>query len=263
MTNSTLTTLLGGITVQHVVAFMFVLARVSPLFLVAPAFSSQFLIRKVKVVLAVGMSFGLTMIVAHGQTMPTDSLAITAGLVENFLVGLALAYTLSCVFAAVQAAGVFGDALSGFSFGQTVDPVNGNPGGVLTNLYTVVGLAMFLAIGGDAWTIRGLTASFHAVPLGGEALTKPMIGLAEAAFASVFTGAVEIAAPLILALVISDVAFGMVSRAMPQLNVFTIAFPLKIGVALIVVGASLPFVGGWMSGQLETSLSAALSTMHI
>jgi len=259
----TLTTLLGGITVQHVTAFMLVLARISPLFLVSPGFSSQMLIPRVRIVLAIGMTFGLTAIEAHGQSMPTGTLTIASGLLENFLVGLALAYTIACVFAAVQAAGVFGDSLSGFSFGQTVDPINGNPGGVLTNLYTVVGLAMFLAIGGDAWTIRGLTATFNAVPLGGDVLTRPLVGLAEGAFASMFTGAIEIAAPLILALIISDVAFGMVSRAMPQLNVFTVAFPLKIGVALIVVGGSLSFVGGWMSGQLESSLSTALSAMHM
>ena len=82
-------------------------------------------------------------------------------------------------------------------------------------------------------------------------LTKaPQLGslanAAELSFTSIFTSALEVAAPVMLALLITDVAFGMVSRVVPQMNVFSVAFPLKVGVSLLVVAATLPFLGGWM-----------------
>ncbi len=62
-----------------------------------------------------------------------------------------------------------------------------------------------------------------------------------------FTSALEIAAPVLIALLITDVAFGVVSRVVPQLNVFAVGFPAKVAVALLLVGASLPFVAGWIA----------------
>jgi flagellar biosynthetic protein FliR len=81
------------------------------------------------------------------------------------------------------------------------------------------------------------------------------------AFTSIFSSALEVVAPAMLALLITDVAFGMVSRVVPQLNVFSVAFPLKVGVALLVVAASLPFLGGWMSDQMYTSVATALHAL--
>ena len=74
--------------------------------------------------------------------------------------------------------------------------------------------------------------------------------------------ALEIAAPVLVALLITDVAFGVVSRVVPQINIFAVGFPTKVAVAMLVVGASLPFVGNWISGQLSTSVGAALGALH-
>jgi flagellar biosynthetic protein FliR len=261
MNTAQLTTLLDGISVQHVVAFFWVLARITPLFVVAPGFSSQMLVPRVRSVLAVAIAIGLTPVAQHGHRLPTDLISIAGGLIVNFTVGFALAYTIACVFGAVQGAGVFADSLSGFSFGQTVDPVNGNAGGSLTNLYSIVGLAIFLAIGGDAWTLRGFASTFTAVPLGHGIAIKPLTGEAVSAFAALLVGALEIAAPVFLAVTVADVAFGMVSKVVPQLNIFAVGFPVKVGVSLLMVGVSLPFLGNWMTGQLETSLSAVMHAL--
>jgi flagellar biosynthesis protein FliR len=263
MNSQTLATLIQGINPQHIYAFFLVLTRITPLFLVAPVFSSTMLLPSVRSVIGVAIAIGLTGIAGHGQTLPTDVLPLFGLLIENFLVGFALAYTISCVFASVQAAGVFADSFAGFSLGQTVDPINGNPGGALTNLYSVFGFVIFLVIGGDAWTLRGLAATFSAVPIGDAVRLKPLAYQAEAAFSAVFVGAVEIAAPLMLALIVSDIAFGMLAKVVPQLNVFSVGLPMKVTVALLVVAASLPFLGSWMTAQLETSVSSALHTLQI
>ncbi len=261
MSSSTLSTLVRDITGNHVIAYFLVLARITPLFVVAPVFSSPQLMPRVRTVLALAISIGLTPLAAHGQQIPSGALPVAALLIEGVVVGFGLAFAIACMFAAIQAAGVLADSLSGFSFGSTVDPVNGNPGGALTNLYTMVGVITFLAIGGDAWTLRGFAKTFQAVPIGSGANVSSIASGAEAAFGSVLLAAVEVAAPVMLALLITDIAFGMLSKVTPQLNVFAIGFPVKIGVGLLVVAVSLPFLGGWMTGGLTSSVAAAIHSL--
>ena len=124
----------------------------------------------------------------------------------------------------------------------------------------MVGLALFIAIGGDAWMLRGIAHTFDLVPLTG-APTSLAGDAADMAAGTIFVSALEIAAPAMLALLITDVAFGLVSKVVPQLNVFAVGFPLKIGVALLVVAASLPFLGGWLSNQIDGSVATALHAL--
>lgn len=252
---------LGG--AEHVTAFFLVLARVGPLFTFAPLFSSKMLSARVRGIVAVGLSVGLTGLAVRGQSVAGDPLAVTALLVQNLLVGMAFAFAVGVVFSAVQAAGTLADSASGFSFGAQVDPVNGNQGGAFTQLYGLVGVALFVAIGGDAWTLRGLARTFTLVPLTRAPKLDGLVGGAAQIFGALFTAALEVAAPVMLAMVITDVAFGMVSKVVPQMNLFGVGFPLKIGVALLVVSASMPFIGGWMSDQLASSVGAALQSLSI
>jgi flagellar biosynthetic protein FliR len=251
--------MLGG--GQPVTGFFLVLARITPLFVVAPLFSSKMIPTPVKGTIAAGFAIGLTGIAMHGQHIPGDPVQVAALLVENLLVGLLLAFVVAGVFAAIQVAGGLADIVSGFSFGATVDPINGNQGGTFSELYGLIGVMLFIAIGGDAWLLRGLARTFTLMPLVKAPQISSLASAAEASVSTMFVAAVEVAAPAILALLITDVAFGMVSRVVPQLNVFSVAFPLKIGVSLLVVMASLPFLGGWMSDQMYTSVATALHAL--
>jgi flagellar biosynthetic protein FliR len=258
MNQLTLSTLLNQIGSNNVTGFFLVLGRVSPLFVLAPLFSSKMIPARVKGIVAVGLSIGLTPIAVHGQHLPTDPMAVAGLLVVQVLVGLAFAFAVGMVLAAVEAAGSLTDMVAGFSFGSVVDPINGNPGGAMTNLYSLVGLAMFIAIGGDAWTLRGLQRTFDLVPLTKAPAIATLTSGVEQAFGTIFVSAVEVCAPVILALLITDVAFGMVSRIVPQLNVFGVGFPMKIGVTFLVVAASLPFLGSFMSDQIANAVGTAL-----
>ncbi len=258
MNQLTLSTLLNELGSDKVTGFFLVLARVSPLFVLAPLFSSKMMPARVKGIVAVGLSIGLTPIAVHGQTLPTDPMAVAGLLVVQVLVGLAFAFAVGMVLAAVEAAGSLTDMVAGFSFGSVVDPINGNPGGAMTNLYSLVGLAMFIAIGGDAWTLRGLQRTFDLVPLTKAPAIATLTSGVEQAFGTIFVAAVEVCAPVILALLVTDVAFGMVSRIVPQLNVFGVGFPMKVGVAMLVVTASLPFLGSFMSEQIANAVGTAL-----
>jgi flagellar biosynthetic protein FliR len=243
--------------------FILVLARVTPLFLLAPLFSSNLIPGRVKGLIAVGISIGLTPIAMHGQHVPSDPMKVAGLVFEGLLTGLAFAFALAVLMAAIESAGSIIDVVSGFSYGSLINPMSGETSAVISRFYSLVGTLIFLVIGGDAWTLKGLGRTFELVPLTDSPRLSSLVGGAEQVFSTIFTSAIEIAAPALAALLITDVAFGIVSRVVPQLNVFAVGFPTKVAVALLIVGASLPFVSNWISGQLSTSVGAALGALHV
>jgi flagellar biosynthetic protein FliR len=255
--------LLRQIGEQHVASFFLVLARVGPLFVIAPLFSSKMIPLRARGVAAVALALGLSPIALHGGKVPTDAVSL-AGLVgKEALVGFAFAFAVAVLFAAVSVAGSFLDTLIGFSYGGLVDPVNGNQSSVLSQLYTLVGVMIFIAIGGDTWMIQGLAKTYDLVPLTDMPAIGTLVGGAQHTFSTIFVSAVELAAPVLIALIITDAGFGVVSRVMPQLNVFAVGFPAKILVGFLVVAASLPFVAGWIGNQLQQSVLSALQTLRV
>jgi flagellar biosynthetic protein FliR len=248
---------------NELAGFILVLARVGPLFLIAPPFSSPMVPPRVRGIIAVGISIGLAPIALHGQHIPTDPFTLAALIVEGMLVGLGFAFSFAVLFAAVESAGSLADLGAGFSYGNLINPVSGEESGPITHMYSLVGIAIFFVIGGEAWVLRGLAHTFQLVPLTSAPRITTLFAGAEQVFSTVFTSAVEVAAPVLIALMITDVAFGVVSRVVPQLNVFAVGFPAKVAVALLLVGASMPFVAGWIANQMSSSVGAALGALHV
>ena len=243
--------------------FILVLARISPLFVVAPLFSSRQIPARVRTIVACALAVGITPIAMHGQHIPNDVLALFGMVLKELLVGLAFALSLALLFAAVSSAGSLLDMLVGFSFGAIVDPLTGNQSAVLTQLYGLVALAVFVAIDGISWVVAGLARTFDLVPLTAAPDVSSLGAGVIATFTTIFSAALQVAAPVLLAVVITDVAFGVVTRVVPQLNVFAVGFPVKVVVGMLVVAASLPFVSGWISDQLQLSVAQALETIKL
>jgi flagellar biosynthetic protein FliR len=251
---------------QQVIGFFLVLARVSPLFLLAPLFSSKMIPARARSVIAVGLAIGIAPIAVNagdGAELASDVWTLGGLVVKELLVGLGFSFALAALFAAVQVAGSLLDTLIGFSFGALVDPVTGTNGGVLNQLYALVGVMIFVVIDGDAWVIQGLARSYEAVPLASAPDIGTLVEGAQVAFGGIFGAAIQICAPVLIAVVLTDVAFGLVSKVMPQLNVFAVGFPAKVTVGLVLVGASLPFVAGWIDDELQRSVSLALRTLRV
>jgi flagellar biosynthetic protein FliR len=183
--------------------------------------------------------------------------------VKELLVGLAFSFAIAALFAAVTAAGSLADTLIGFSFGALVDPITGNNASVLSQAYSLVGVAIFIAIGGDGWVIQGLNHTYDLVPLVDYPALGSMVAGVQHAFVGIFVAAVELAAPVLLAVIITDAAFGVVARVVPQLNVFQVGFPAKVTIGLLVIGVSLPFAAGWISDELQRSVGAALQSLRV
>jgi flagellar biosynthetic protein FliR len=254
---------LGKLAGNELAGFVLVLARLTPLFLLAPPFSSTMIPPRVRVIIAVALAIGLTPIAMHGQHVPGDVLKLGALVLAGGLVGLGFAFAFAVLFAAVESAGALADIGAGFSYGSLINPLNNEAAGAFTPVFSLFAITVFFAIGGEAWLLRGLYRTFQLVPLTSAPRIDTLVSVSERTFSTVFTSALEIAAPVLIALLITDVAFGVVSRVVPQLNVFAIGFPAKVVVGLLVVTACIPFIGGWISGQLSTSVGAALGALHV
>jgi flagellar biosynthetic protein FliR len=198
-----------------------------------------------------------------GHRVPLDVMSLGALATKELLVGLAFAFAISALFAAVSAAGSMMDTLIGFSFGALVDPLTGNNASVLSQFYTLVGVAVFIAINGDAWVLQGLARTYELVPLVDTPQINGLVGAMQQAFSGIFAASIQICAPVLIALVITDAAFGVVSRVVPQLNVFAVGFPAKVAVGFVLIGASLPFVAGWLHDELQHSVAAGLHALRV
>jgi flagellar biosynthetic protein FliR len=258
--------LLAHFSEQQTAGFMLVLARISPLFLLAPLFSSKMLPARARGIVAVGLAIGIypvAMHAGHGLQIPMEIWSFGGLILKEMLVGLAFSFSLACLFAAIQVAGGLLDTLIGFSFGAIVDPITGTNGGVLNQVYALIGAAIFVAIDGDQWVIQGLARSYDAIPLADAPNMNTLVEGAQVVFSGVFGAAIQVCAPVMLAVLLTDVAFGLVSRVMPQLNVFAVGFPAKVTVGLVLVGASLPFMAGWIGDELQNSVASALHTLKV
>jgi flagellar biosynthesis protein FliR len=248
---------------QHTAGYILTLARIGPLFIIAPLFSSRLIPVRARVIVALAISIGLAPLAMNDLKIPTDALALGGLMIKEMLVGFAFAYAIAGLFAAVTTAGSFLDTLIGFSFGSLIDPINNQQSGVLTQLYALVGVVIFVVIGGDAWVIRGLAETYDVVPMQAMPDIAAMAQGAVHVFGQIFLSAVQVAAPVLLAVIITDASFGVVSRVMPQLNVFAVGFPAKILVGFVLISASLPFVADWIGSQLTDSVRSALQTLQV
>jgi flagellar biosynthetic protein FliR len=248
---------------QHVAAFFLVLARIGPLFVLAPLFSSKLLPARVRGIVAVALAVGITPVVSAGVKLSLGAEDMAFLLLKEMLVGMAFAFSIGALFAALSTAGTLLDTSIGFSYGSLVDPITGNQSTVIAQLYGLVGTMVFIAIGGDGWVVRGIARTYELVGLNQAPDLGRLVGAMVTSFAGIMTSALEVAGPVMLALILTDAAFGVVSRVVPQLNVFAVGFPAKVVVGLLLVSATMPFVAGWISGELQQDVGSALQAIRV
>jgi flagellar biosynthesis protein FliR len=252
------TGLLPRVAGAHLVAFVLVIARVGPLFLLAPVFSARMIPARAKLIAAGAIAVALTPLAEHGQKLPSDVLGVGGLVLKEALVGVAFAFVLAAIGAAVQAGASLLDTLIGFSFASLVDPITNMSNAILGQVYALFTALVFVVTGGDHIMIMGLAKSYELVPLSAAPDPGQLGATGFAALASVFTIGLEIAAPAVIALVVADAAFAIVARAVPQMNVFIVGLPAKILLGFATVAASLPYVSMHVQDDLANAVMTAL-----
>lgn len=239
--------------------FMLIATRLSAMFLVAPIFSSRMLPARVKAGLVIIVSYiTLPIVAAEGGTVPEGIIAFATLAVKEALIGFAFGLVAQFMFAAFQTAGAFIDITAGFAISQTFDPTSNVSTSILGRWYSLVATAAFLAIGGHQLLVAGVVRSFTlAPPLANPDLHAVIVGVLDQAD-DILLVVVQIGAPIIGALLITDITLGVISRSVPQMNVFIVGMPLKIIVALAGSAILLPAMIGLtnsLTNQMFTDLS--------
>ena len=216
--------------------------RIAACLMVAPVLGSRRIPSRVRLVIA----GALTVLLAPSVTTPSQvelfsggSLVIT---LQQMLIGVAMGFVLQMIFDAVEMAGQLVSSSMGLSFATSVDPLYGASTPVLGQLYTIMVTLTFLALNGHLLFIESLMQSFSLLPIGLTGLGLDGIWMLVNFGGTVFSGALMLSLPILAAIMIVNLGFGVMSRAAPSMNLFSVGFPVSLGLGLIFVFLSFSSV---------------------
>ncbi|MFC5702119.1 flagellar biosynthetic protein FliR [Cohnella faecalis] len=234
------------IVMQLIPAFMLVFCRITSFFVVAPVFSTKTVPAVFKIGLAFFVSIIVFLTVGFDSKVPTDATYIMA-VMKEVLAGLVIGYVTYLFFTIVQTSGAIIDMQMGLGIANIVDPISGVSVPMTGNLKYMIMLLVFLSINGHHYLLSAIMDSYRWLPLDNNLFhTVSEGGLAEflaRTFADTFMLALQISAPLVVAMFLTDVGLALLARTAPQYNVFVIGVPLKILVGLAMLVLLLPGFG--------------------
>jgi len=234
------------------IGFLLALVRASAWLVIVPPFATKSIPGMVKI----GLAAAIALPVADQLAPKTEIIELApllAAIVMQVGIGLALGFVVYLIFSAVQAAGELIDLFGGFTVAPAFDPLSNAQSSTFGRFYQLLAVTLLFVINGHILLLRGFMTSYDAISATSPRLEDLSGGLT-ASLATFFLAAVEIAAPLLAALFLAEVALGLLSRAAPQMNVFIIGFPFKILLTLLLGGLALPL----LPGSIESLLGQAL-----
>jgi len=222
-------------------AFLQVFVRVSSLFVTAPVFGSTEIPPQVKIGLSGILSLVLLPLVKPtlGTTPPATLYDTAAILLGQALIGLMIGIVVSLIFVAVRLGGDLIDYQMGFTQAATFNPQFNETVSPIANFQYRYALVLYLIANGHWLLLAALERSFSALPVAQLSVTKLTGSFTDISFTMLVAG-LQIAAPAAAVLLVTDVAFAFLNRAMPSMQVFYVGMPVKILVGFVVVIAALP-----------------------
>jgi flagellar biosynthetic protein FliR len=228
--------------VSRFFVFILVLARTGALIATAPVFGSLALPRRVRALLAVTMSLLVTPIHLDAYVPPVEHFAQYGRiLVNEVLVGLLLGLGMNILFAGIQVAGQIVSQMSGLSLADVFNPGFDEDVSVFSQLFYFLTLAVFVAVGGHRIVTEALLESFAWAPPGHAALGLSVVDVLTTILTQSFELGIRAAAPLLVALLLSNLVLGLISRTLPQINVIAVGFGLN---SLLALGMLFVSIGG-------------------
>lgn len=213
--------------------------RIGSCFMVAPAFGTSSVPARVRVVLAGAVTFLVAPLVTIPDVTPlsAEGAVIT---IQQVIIGAALGFSLNILFDAVSLGGEMLGNSMGLSLAFNLDPQSGASTPTVSQLYSILVTLIFLVLDGHLALIRMLVDGFHTLPIGTTGLGANGIWSVVNWGAELFSGALAVALPGVTALLVTNLAFGVVSRAAPTLSIFSVGLPLSLVLGLVVILVSLP-----------------------
>lgn len=227
--------------------FILILIRVTAILFFMPVLGT----RNIPTISKIGLSMMITLLLIpllkiDSQSFPQEPMYFAFFLLKEIILGLVLGLSVKVIFAGVQAGGHLAGFNMGFTMAQIVDPQSGFQETVLTQLYFLLSMLIFLAIDGHHWFIRALTYSLEIIPPGEfflrEQLGEHLVKLS----GGILIIAVKIAAPILVALFLVQMGLGILAKAAPQINIMMTSFPLIIAAGLLILTLSTLLLMGYL-----------------
>lgn len=240
------------------VAFIFPLTRILAVIASAPFWGSAAIPRRIRVVLGIAITVGLTPVL---PPMPAVSPFSGPGvwiLVQQLLIGVGMGMAMRIIYSAVDVAGEFIGLQMGLGFATFYDPTSSSQTPVISEFLDLMALLLFLAINGHLLYVATLAQSFTAIPVSVTPLgTGSWLALAELG-SKMFAAGLLLSLPVIVALMIANLSLAVLTRAAPQLNIMSIGFPITLVGGFVALAMVLNYLATPLQAIFEQGLSAML-----
>lgn len=234
------------------------LVRPGVVMALAPGLGGTYVSSRVKIAL----TFLVVLALLPSVAVPASASAVgVVGVVARELaIGLALASTLQALVAGVELAGHLSGYQIGYSYAATIDPTTGARNNTVTALFGLVAVLTLVAVNGHHTMLRALAASYEALPIGGGAVSGSLAERVRDIFALVFSVGVRLAAPIVIVMLVVEVAVGLIARTAPSLGFMVIGYPIRLALGLVVLGLVVSAVPGVVEGLLDDTIGLGLET---
>ena len=209
--------------------------RLAALFLMTPVLYAMPLPGTVRLLLVVGLAGAIAMPLAGAQPAVQDAGTLVAALVQEVAIGATLGLGVLMAFAGFAVAGRLIDVQVGFGIAQVFDPLTRTQVPVLTSVFGMLGVLLFFLVNGHHALLRGVAFSIERFPLGQPWSVGGAAGPVVAQAAGLFTLGFALAAPVVLCLLLVELALGVLARNLPQINMLVLGIPVKIVAGLLVL----------------------------
>jgi flagellar biosynthetic protein FliR len=243
--------------------FFLVMIRVSSILFFLPLWDSRLIPAQIRLYSILVISLALTpAVAAFLPPFPGNWPGLASLVLREMLIGLSLCLVVRFVFSGVQMAGELLGVQMGFGMVTLIDPQSNAQTSVIADILLLTAMVLFLAVDGHHLLLVVLAQSFSQVPVGGPPLMPGALYSYLVPLSSLmFQLAIKLVAPIMLVLFLSQIALGLVSRTVPQVQVMIVGLPLTIGVGLIFLSITLMLIGphlidkfAWFNGPLHQVL---------
>ena len=239
------------------VGFMLALARTAGFVLTAPPFNTRAVPARIRSGVAIALALPLTSFTSVDAPPLTSPDLLLGRILIHVLTGVTLGALVQLAVAAVQMLGDLIDVVGGFTMTLGMDPLLLVQTSVMGRLHQLVAVTLLFVGDGHVLVIQGLSRSIQIDPVPSPDLATFARVLVDDV-GGMFLAAVQVAAPVIGALFVADVALGLLTRAAPALNAFALAFPLKVLLSLLLVGLVLLQVPSLLTRLIQQAVATML-----
>lgn len=224
---------------QWIGQYFFPFCRISAFFMVLPIFSTQLVPMRIRMGLAVATTVVIAPVIAPTPAQELLSLASVLIILQEILIGVVMGFILQLLFQVFVIGGQAVAMQNGLGFATLVDPVNGVNVASISQIYLMMVNLLFFAMNGHLAVIQLIGSSFTHLPVTGSGIAMENYFELVNLGSWMFTGALMVALPSTISLLVVNIAFGVISRVAPQMNIIAVGFPFTMILGLVIIWLTL------------------------